>query len=188
MPEGSREGIVKGMYRFSRSGLKDSKIKAQLFGSGAILPEVIKAQAMLEKYGVAADVWSVTSYKELYKDAISTERWNMLHPAEKPRVPYVAEQLAGTEGVLIAASDYIKTLPLSIARWMPRPLHALGTDGYGRSENRAALRDFFEVDAKFVTLATLSELARDKKIKADVVQQAMKDLGINADKNDPLYS
>jgi pyruvate dehydrogenase E1 component len=188
MPEGSREGIVKGMYRFSQSSLKDSKAKAQLFGSGAILPEVIKAQAMLEKYGVAADVWSVTSYKELYKDAISTERWNMLHPAEKPRVPYIAEQLTGTEGVLIAASDYIKSLPLSVSRWMPRPLHALGTDGFGRSESRAALRDFFEVDAKFVTLATLSELARDKKIKSDVVQQAMKDLGINADKNDPLYA
>jgi pyruvate dehydrogenase E1 component len=188
MPEGSREGIVKGMYRFNQSGLKDSKAKAQLFGSGAILPEVIKAQAMLEKYGVAADVWSVTSYKELYKDAISAERWNMLHASEKPRVPYIAEQLAGTEGVLIAASDYIKSLPLSVSRWMPRPLHALGTDGYGRSESRAALRDFFEVDAKFVTLATLSELARDKKIKSDVVQQAMKDLGINADKSDPLYS
>src|SRR4051812_28325989 len=188
MPEGSREGIVKGMYRFNQSGLKDAKLKAQLLGSGAILPEVIKAQAMLEKYGVAADVWSVTSYKELYKDAISTERWNMLHPTEKARVPYVTEQLSGTEGVLIAASDYIKTLPLSVSRWMPRPLHALGTDGYGRSENRASLRDFFEVDAKFVTLATLSELAREKKIKPDVVQQAMKDLGISADKNDPLYA
>ncbi len=188
MPEGSREGIVKGLYRFSQSGLKDAKLKAQLFGSGAILPEVIKAQSLLEKYGVAADVWSVTSYKELYKDAVSTERWNMLHPAEKPRVPYVTEQLAGTEGVLIAASDYIKSLPLSIARWMPRDLHALGTDGFGRSENRASLRDFFEVDAKFVTLATLSELAREKKIKPDVVQQAIKDLGINVDKKDPLYS
>ena len=188
MPEGSREGIVKGMYRFSQSGLKDSKAKAQLFGSGAILPEVIKAQAMLEKYGVAADVWSVTSYKELYKDAISTERWNMLHPGEKPRVPYVSEQLAGTEGVLIAASDYIKSLPLSVSRWMPRPLHALGTDGFGRSESRAALRDFFEVDAKFVTLATLSELAREKKVKPDAVQQAIKDLGISVDKQDPLYA
>src|SRR3954467_9668268 len=188
MPEGSRDGIVKGMYRFNQSGLKDAKLKAQLLGSGAILPEVIKAQAMLEKYGVAADVWSVTSYKELYKDAISSERWNMLHPTEKARVPYVTEQLSGTEGVLIAASDYIKTLPLSVSRWMPRQLHALGTDGYGRSESRASLRDFFEVDAKFVTLATLSELAREKKIKPDVVQQAMKDLGISADKNDPLYA
>ncbi len=188
MPEGSREGIVRGMYRFNQSTLKDAKAKAQLFGSGAILPEVIKAQGMLEKYGVAADVWSVTSYKELYKDAISIERWNMLHPTEKSRVPYVFEQLEKTEGVLVAASDYIKSLPLSIARWCPRPLHVLGTDGFGRSEGRAALRDFFEVDAKFVVVATLSELARDKKIKPEVVQQAIKDLGIHADKKDPLYA
>ena len=188
MPEGAREGIVKGMYRFSQSGLKDAKLKAQLFGSGAILPEVIKAQKMLEKYGVAADVWSVTSYKELYKDAISTERWNMLHPGEKPRVPYVSECLEKTDGVLVAASDYVKSLPLSIARWCPRDLHALGTDGFGRSESREALRNFFEVDARFVTLATLSELAREKKIKADVVQQAIKDFGIDIDKKDPLYS
>ncbi|HET9697249.1 MAG TPA: pyruvate dehydrogenase (acetyl-transferring), homodimeric type [Terriglobales bacterium] len=188
MPEGSREGIVKGMYRFNQSGMKDAKLKAQLLGSGAILPEVIKAQAMLEKYGVAADVWSVTSYKELYKDGICTERWNMLHPTEKSKTPYVTDQLANTEGVIVAASDYIKSLPLSVARWFPRPLHVLGTDGFGRSEGRAALRDFFEVDANFVVLATLSELAREKKIKPEVVQQAMKDLGIHADKKDPLYS
>jgi pyruvate dehydrogenase E1 component len=188
MPDGVREGIVRGMYRFSQSEMKDAKARAQLLGSGAILPEVIKAQKLLEKYGVAADVWSVTSYKELYKDAISAERWNMLHPSEKPRVPYVTEQLAGTEGVLVAASDYIKSLPLSVARWMPRPLHALGTDGFGRSDARPALRNFFEVDSMFVTLAALSELAREKKIKADVVQQAIKDLGIDVDKKDPLYS
>jgi pyruvate dehydrogenase E1 component len=112
----------------------------------------------------------------------------MLHPGEKARVPYVTEQLANSEGVLVAATDYIKSLPLSVARWMPRPLHALGTDGFGRSEGRDALRNFFEVDARFVTLATLSELAREKKIKADVVQQAIKDLGISEDKKDPLYS
>jgi len=126
MPEGARDGIVKGMYRFSQSQKKDAKAKAQLFGSGAILPEVIKAVGLLEKYGVAADVWSVTSYKELYKDAIDTERWNMLHPAEKPRVPYVTQQLEKTEGVLVSASDYIKSLALSVAKWFPRPLHVLG--------------------------------------------------------------
>lgn len=112
----------------------------------------------------------------------------MLHPTEKSKTPYVTEQLANTEGVIVAASDYIKSLPLSVARWFPRPLHVLGTDGFGRSEGRAALRDFFEVDANFVVLATLSELAREKKIKPEVVQQAMKDLGIHADKKDPLYS
>ena len=189
MPGDVREGILKGMYRFSQSQLKNATAQAQLFGSGAILPEVIKAQQILgEKYGVAADVWSITSYKELYKDAISTERWNMLHPTQAQRVPYVAQALQNAPGVLVAASDYVKTLPLSIARWMPRTLNALGTDGFGRSENRASLRDFFEVDARFVTLRTLSALAKEGKIKPEVVQQAIKDLEINPEKPDPLHA
>ena len=188
MPEGARDGIVKGMYRFSQSQKKDAKAKAQLFGSGAILPEVIKAQGLLEKYGVAADVWSVTSYKELYKDAINTERWNMLHPAEKPRVPYVTQMLEKTEGVLVSASDYIKSLALSVAKWFPRPLHVLGTDGFGRSESRERLRDFFEVDARYIALAALTELMKEKKIDAKVVQQAIKDFGIDPEKKNPLIS
>ena len=188
MPQGVHDGIVKGMYRFNQSKLKDAKAKAQLFGSGAILPEVIKAQGLLEKYGIAADVWSVTSYKELYKDAISVERWNMLHPAEKPRVPYVTQQLEKTDGVLVAASDYIKSLPLAVAKWFPRPLHALGTDGFGRSESRDRLRDFFEVDARYVALATLTELLKEKKVDAKTVQQAIGDFGIDSEKKDPLIS
>lgn len=189
MPAGVRDGILKGMYRFNQSPLKNATAQAQLFGSGAILPEVIKAQQILgDKYGVAADVWSITSYKELYKDAISTERWNMLHPTQAQRVPYVAQALQNAPGVLVAASDYVKTLPLSIARWMPRALNALGTDGFGRSENRASLRDFFEVDARFVTLRTLSALAKEGKIKPEVVQQAIKDLEINPEKPDPLHA
>ncbi len=188
MPEGAREGIVKGMYRFSQSALKDAKAKAQLFGSGAILPEVIKAAGLLEKYGVAADVWSVTSYKELYKDATGVERWNMLHPTEKPRVSYIEQQLGKTEGVLVSASDYIKSLALQVAKWFPRPLHVLGTDGFGRSESRERLRDFFEVDARYVALAALTELLKEKKIDAKVVQQAIKDFGIDPNKKDPLYS
>ena len=189
MPGDVRDGILKGMYRFSQSQLKNATAQAQLFGSGAILPEVIKAQQILgEKYGVSADVWSITSYKELYKDAISTERWNMLHPTQAQRVPYVAQALQNAPGVLVAASDYVKTLPLSIARWMPRTLNALGTDGFGRSENRASLRDFFEVDARFVTLRTLSALAKEGKIKPEVVQQAIKDLEINPEKPDPLHA
>ena len=189
MPGDVRDGILKGMYRFNQSPLKNATAQAQLFGSGAILPEVIKAQQILgEKYGVAADVWSITSYKELYKDAISTERWNMLHPTQAQRVPYVAQALQNAPGVLVAASDYVKTLPLSIARWMPRTLNALGTDGFGRSENRASLRDFFEVDARFVTLRTLSALAKEGKIKPEVVQQAIKDLEINPEKPDPLHA
>jgi pyruvate dehydrogenase E1 component len=189
MPEGSREGILKGLYRLRSSDAKDSKLRAQLLGSGAILPHVVEAQKLLaEKYGVAADVWSVTSYKELYKDATTAERWNMLHPGEKPRVPYVTQCLGSAEGPIVAASDYVKTLPCSIAKWLPRGLHALGTDGFGRSDSRAALRNHFEVDARFVALATLYELAKDGKIKADVVQKAIKDLDIKTEKADPLFA
>src|SRR5262249_33354963 len=166
MPAGSREGILKGMYKFRASGNKKSKLKGQLFGSGAILNETLRAQEILEqKFGVAADVWSVTSYKELYTDAVETERWNRLNPGEKARVPYVSRCLADAPGVLVAASDYLKTLPNMISKWMPRRLAALGTDGFGRSEGRMSLRDFFEVDAKFITLATLHELCADGKIE-----------------------
>jgi pyruvate dehydrogenase E1 component len=157
-----------------------------LFGSGAILLEVIKAQEMLEShYDVAADVWSVTSYQELYRDAHAAERWNRLHPGETPRIPYVTRCLEDAEGVLVAASDYVKALPDSIDRWMPRTLTALGTDGFGRSEGRAALRDHFEVDAKHIVVATLNALAQEGKVTVAVVQKAIKDLGINPDKVNP---
>jgi pyruvate dehydrogenase E1 component len=188
MPEGKdiKDGILKGLYRFRTSTKKDSKLRAQLFGSGSIMYEVLKAQQILEeKYGVAADVWSVTSYKQLYRDGNDCERWNMLHPGETPRVPYVSQKLKDAPGVLVAASDYMKVLPESIAQWMPRPLVALGTDGFGRSESRVALRDFFEVDAKHIVLATLTALARDKQIKPDVLQKALKELGIKPEKANP---
>jgi pyruvate dehydrogenase E1 component len=184
-----REGILRGMYRFRESQNKKAKLQAQLFGSGAILNEVLRAQEILEtKYGVAADVWSVTSYKELYNDGIATERWNRLHPGEKARVPYITETLASAPGVLVAASDYLKTMPNMIAKWMPRRLASLGTDGFGRSEGRASLRDFFEVDSKFVTLATLHELFSDGKIERTVIDKAIKDLGINTEKPNPVIS
>jgi pyruvate dehydrogenase E1 component len=137
---------------------------------------------------VAADVWSITSYKELYKDGNACERWNMLHPGAAQRIPFVAGQLKDAEGVLVAASDYVKALPESISQWMPRPLIALGTDGYGRSESRASLRDFFEVDAKHIVLATLTGLMREGTIKAAEVTQAIVDLGINSEKADPFSS
>jgi pyruvate dehydrogenase E1 component len=160
-----------------------------LLGSGAILNEVLKAQQILEdKYGVAADVWSVTSYQELYREGHATDRWNRMHPGEKPRVPYVTQCLSGTEGSIVAASDYVKALPDSIDRWTGRRVASLGTDGFGRSEGRAALRDFFEVDAKHIVLATLGELARDGKIDASVAQKAIKDLGINPEKPNPAIS
>src|SRR5262249_46296613 len=123
MPEGAREGILRGMYRCRQTSLSSAGARAQLLGSGAILPEVIKAQRELETtYGVAADVWSVTSYGELYRDGHACERWNLLHPAQSPRVPYVSKCLAATTGVLVAVSDYVKALPDSIDKWLPRPL------------------------------------------------------------------
>ncbi len=189
MPDGCRDGILKGLYRFSATAKPDAPYRAQLFGSGAILPEVIKAQEMLEsKYNVGADVWSVTSYSELYREGHACERWNMLHPGETPRVPYVAKCLAGAPGVLVAASDYVKALTDSIDRWLPRPITTLGTDGFGRSETRAGLREFFEVDHRYVIVATLSALARDGRIDASVVQQAIKAHGINPDKPNPAIS
>jgi len=191
MPGGKdvREGILKGMYRFKPTNKKDSQVRAQLFGSGTIMYEVLKAQQILEeKYGVGADVWSVTSYKQLYREGNDCERWNMMHPGKPPRVPYVTQCLKDAPGVLVAASDYMKVLPESIAQWAPRRLVSLGTDGFGRSENRAALRDFFEVDAKHIVLATLSALAREQQIKPEVVTQAIKDLGINPEKSNPAIS
>jgi pyruvate dehydrogenase E1 component len=191
MPDGAhvREGILKGMYLFKPSKKRDAKLRAQLFGSGAIMFEVLKAQEILEtKFGVGADVWSVTSYKQLYRDANDCDRWNMLHSGKTAKVPFVTQQLKDTQGVLVAASDYMKVLPESIVQWMPRPLVALGTDGFGRSEGRASLRDFFEVDAKHIVLATLHALAREKKIELKVVEQAVGELGINPEKANPAIS
>src|SRR6202142_2629517 len=190
MPEGKdvKDGILKGLYRFNTSAKKDAPLKAQLLGSGAIMFEVLKAQKILEQYGVAADVWSVTSYKELYRNANDCERWNMLHPGDKPQEAYVTQLLKGTEGVLVAASDYMKVLPESLSQWMPRPLLSLGTDGFGPSEGRVALRDFFEVDAKHIVLATLHALAREKQIGIEIVQKAIQDLGINPEKANPAIS
>ncbi|HEX6879111.1 MAG TPA: pyruvate dehydrogenase (acetyl-transferring), homodimeric type, partial [Terriglobales bacterium] len=189
MPKDSREGILKGIYKFKASQKKDAKLKAKLLGSGAIMQSVIEAQKILEdKYGVAADIYSVTSYKNLYFDAISADRWNMLHPGEKEQVPYVTQVLSGGEGVTVAASDYVKTLPESISKWVPGTMISLGTDGFGRSESRAALRNHFEVDAKHIVVATLSALLREGKVKADVVKKAIQELGVNPDKRDPVVA
>jgi len=191
MPDGDavKQGILKGMYKYRPSDKPHAKYRAQLFGSGAILNEVLKAQGILEdRYDVAADVWSVTSYKELRRDGLEVERWNMLHPNEEPQTPYLSQCLADSPGVLVAASDYVKALPDSIARWCPRPLLSLGTDGFGRSESRRALRDFFEVDARYVTLATLTALAREGEIDSDDVEEAMHDLDIDPSKPNPLTS
>jgi pyruvate dehydrogenase E1 component len=189
MPGDVRDGILKGMYKFRASANKESKLRAQLFGSGAILNEALRAQEILdEKYGVAADVWSVTSYKALYADGNETDRWNRLHPAETQRVPYVTECLQKAPGVIVAATDYLKTLPNMISQWVPKRMACLGTDGFGRSEGRKSLRDFFEVDSRFITLATLNELLLDGKIEGSVVEQAIKDLEIDVEKPNPVAS
>jgi pyruvate dehydrogenase E1 component len=189
MPKGVEQGILKGMYKVHAATNKKSKLRAQLLGSGAILNEALRAQEILEKnYGVAADVWSVTSYKSLYTDAIETERWNRLHPDETPRVPYVAQCLQDEQGVFVAASDYLKVLPAMVSKWVPRRIATLGTDGFGRSEGRESLRDFFEVDARFITVATLHELAQDGLVGEATVQNAIKDLAINPDKPNPVTS
>ncbi|GBD37966.1 Pyruvate dehydrogenase E1 component [bacterium HR37] len=189
MPSGVKEGIIKGMYKFRAAEHRNPKLHAHLFGSGAILNEALKAQKILEeRYEVSADVWSITSYKELYRDGHEVERWNMLHPSEIQRIPYVTQCLQNEDGVFVAVSDYVKALPDSISRWFPKPLVALGTDGFGRSDSRKALRDFFEVDARFITLAALWALAKEKRIKIEVVEHAIKDLDINPAKANPMIS
>jgi len=188
MPAGVKEGILKGMYKFKASDKKTLKLKAQLFGSGTILNEVIKAQKILEDdFKVAADIWSVTSYKELRRDGLDIDRWNMYHPVETPKLPYITQMLKDEEGVFVAASDYVKTLPDSVSKWFPRKLVSLGTDGFGRSEGRAALRDFFEVDAKHIVVAALHALYLENKIKNNVVEKAIKDYGIDQNKLNPIY-
>ncbi len=135
---------------------------------------------------MAADVWSVTSYKELYRDAVDTERWNLLHPAETPRVPYLRRATGDDAGPVVAASDYTKALPHSIARWLAGPLTALGTDGFGRSENRASLRNFFEVDARYIAVAALGALAEKGELEPAAVAGAIVKLGLDPDKANPL--
>jgi pyruvate dehydrogenase E1 component len=186
--KGLKDGIIRGLYRYSASKDKKAKHRAQLLGSGTILNEVIKAQGMLAEYGVAADVWSATSYNQLYRDGHTAERWNRLHPTGKPKVPYVTECLAKTDGVIVAASDYLKSQPDMIARWVGRPMVTLGTDGFGRSEDRESLRDFFEVDARYIVIATLSALQQQGDIDAEVVAKAITDFGINPDKPNPAIS
>ena len=188
MPAGVVEGIVRGMYglRSQAPGKPRLPVKVQLFGSGPILPEVLRAQTILaEKFGLASDVWSVTSYQMLRREALETERWNRLHPDQPPRRSWVEQQLQGQQGPFVAASDYMKIVPAQIAEWVPGKLHVLGTDGFGRSDTRAALRNHFEISAEHVVAAALSALAREGKLGAAEVVKAMDQLGIARDKGDP---
>ncbi|MBS1798999.1 MAG: pyruvate dehydrogenase (acetyl-transferring), homodimeric type [Acidobacteria bacterium] len=187
MPEGVTEGILRGMYQL-KPALKGEAV-AQLFGSGTILNEVLRAQEILSsKYGVETNVWSMTSYIELRRDALATERWNRLHPAEALRKSYLETALEGTKGPIIAASDYMKVIPDALSPWLPTRLVALGTDGFGRSDNREHLRRHFEVSAEAIVGATLSKLARDGKFKPKAAQKALAELGVNTEAGDPAHA
>jgi len=184
--KGIRAAIIKGMYKFHATKSQKKKAKAHLLGSGTILNEALKAQAMLEKdYDLAADVWSVTSYKELYQDAVECERWNLLNPKKRSKITYVRSLLAKEKGVFVAVSDYMKVLLSSVAQWFPGPLHCLGIDGFGRRDSREKLRDFFEVDARYIALAALKQLEDTDAIAEGTVAKAILDLEINFDKLNP---
>ncbi len=189
MPQGIEDGILRGMYRCRAAEAKKGRPRAQLFGSGAILREALRAQEILaEKFGVAADVWSVTSYKELRREALEAERWSLLHPNDPPREPHVKTLLRNEPGPFIAASDYIRSVPEQIDRWVPGGLYVLGTDGFGRSDSREALRRFFEVDAECIALAALEQLAARNEFPRTKLKGAVAALGIDPEKTSPLRS
>ncbi len=184
MPKGAEAGILKGMYAFSKSKAKGPKV--QLMGSGVILREVIAAAEMLEKdWGVSPDVWSVTSFTELRREGLDAERWNMLNPEKKPRLSYVAECLSGAEGPVISSTDYMKSFADQIRNFVPQRFVSLGTDGYGRSDSREALRSFFEVDRYYVVLAALKALADEGKLPASKAAEAIKKYKIDASRPNP---
>ncbi|MDA0365518.1 MAG: pyruvate dehydrogenase (acetyl-transferring), homodimeric type [Chloroflexi bacterium] len=186
------EGIIRGMYRFRAAAALTAdatgKPRAQLLASGVLVNEALRAQELLANdYGVAADVWSVTSWTEVRREALEVERWNRLHPGEAARTPYVAQCLGEQPGVVVGVSDYMKTLPDAIAKWTSAPVVSLGTDGFGRSATREELRRFFEVDAEHIVVATLSALVRDEQIAASVARDAIARFEIDPDAPSPAY-
>jgi pyruvate dehydrogenase E1 component len=184
VPEGVAEGILRGMYKLKPAPAGEAV--AQLFGSGPILNEVLRAQEILaSKYNIQTDVWSVTSYNELRREALSVERWNRLHPSEPERKSYLQKSLEDAQGPIIAASDYMKVVPDQLAPWLPARLVTLGTDGFGRSDNREYLRRHFEVNAESIVGATLTKLARDGKFKPKAAQKALAELGLDVEATDP---
>jgi pyruvate dehydrogenase E1 component len=185
MPEGVQEEILRGMYRVRAGG--KGKVRVQLLGSGTILREVLAAAELLANtFEIPADVWSVTSFSELRRDALEVERWNDRHPEKKPRQSYVAARFAGNEGPFVAATDYMKTVPDQIRQWVPGRYTVLGTDGFGRSDSRAALRAFFEVDRHSIVISALKALTDQGTLDKKTVRQAIKQFGIDPDKPDPV--
>jgi pyruvate dehydrogenase E1 component len=187
MPEGVEEGIVRGLYRFRTAPeTNGNAARAQILASGTAMLAALDAQQILaEDYGVAADVWSATSYKMLREEALSTERWNRLHPTEPARTPYVTDLLGDSEGPIVAVTDFMKAVPDQVARFAPRPFASLGTDGYGYSDTRVALRRHFEVDAANIVIAVLHGLAQTEAVKSEVVEEAIARFDVDPDKVDP---
>ena len=187
MPKGCEEGIIKGMYLLQRTGKKQKK-SVKLLGCGAILREVqASAQMLYEEYGISSEVWSVTSFNELYREGNDVLRWNMLHPSEKPRVSYVSKCLDDPDSPVIAATDYMRIYADQIRGFIAAPYKVLGTDGFGRSDTRVKLREFFEVDKNFVTIAALGALVESQVIASDVVEKAIVALKLNVDKPNPRH-
>ena len=186
MPEGAEEGIVKGMYKFAEADKGDKKVT--LMGAGTILNEVIAAAEILkDQFDVQSDIWSLTSVNELVREGQSVDRWNMLHPTKKAKTAYITEQLGDCKAPVIASTDYMKAYSEQMRAYIEQPFYVLGTDGFGRSDSRAALRHFFEVDRNFVVISALKALADQGTIKATVVEKAIKTLGIDPEKPNPLY-
>jgi pyruvate dehydrogenase E1 component len=172
-PEGVEEGILRGLYRYAEASLDGGAPRAQVLASGMGLRLAVQAQALLaDDWGVAADVWSATSWNELRRDALACEKWNLLHPDER-RTPYVTTALDGAPGPVVAVSDWMRAVPDQIARWVPGDYESLGTDGYGRSDTRSALRRHFHIDAESIAVAVLESLARRGEVKSEVVEQAI---------------
>jgi pyruvate dehydrogenase E1 component len=187
MPEGVEKGILKGMYLFSEGKAKKGQPKVQLIGSGTILRELIAGAELLENdFGVSADIWSATSFNQLRRDGLETERWNMLHPEAERRISYVEQCLKDRSGPVIAASDYMKVFADQIRAFMPtHNFVALGTDGFGRSDTRKALRGFFEVDRHYVAVAAMKALADEEAVPRSKVTEAIRKYGIDPEKPDP---
>jgi|688.fasta_scaffold25800_2 pyruvate dehydrogenase E1 component len=189
MPPGVEEGIIQGIYKFQSKDVPNARARVQLFGSGAILRMALLAQQLLaDRYQIASDVWSVTSYTQLRRDCQSCERWNMLHPDQPAKTSYLEKVLAGVKGPFIAASDYVRALPEQLMRYIPGDYFVLGTDGMGRSETRETLRRHFEVDAESITIATLYRLSKAGVVSTAELNQALNDLGYNRDKINPLFA
>jgi pyruvate dehydrogenase E1 component len=186
MPEGCREGILRGLYRYLPAPEGDATYRARILASGSAMQAACEArQLLMDHHDTAAEVWSATSYKTLREDALAAERWNRLHPTEAPRVPWVSQTLGSNGGPVVAVTDYMKVVPEQIARWAPGPFIPLGTDGYGFSDTRAALRRHFETDAAHVVVAVLHGLAQQGEVKGEVVAEAIRRYEIDTETVDP---